>query len=436
MIPGNDPGRSPGQVDPKSGSDWMWVLVALVVAAGVGGFQHKDRLVAAVQDQLPVATVAVPKSSTEPLLSAQVKPSFVLDLETGNTAVSNGADLWWHFATRQERALETRNGALMTRIEGRQFAAIDAAFLARLKYALVRLPASGDASEVKAGSMIAVRTAEGNLAKLQVRSAEPGLSALNVEWVLYRVAPAPGTVAVAPAPAATPVAPAAPAPAVSADANTTSQKPAEAKAAVVAPGDPNQWQAKLQQGLDAYRDKRSTDALALYAEALEAAKTFGANSPQVAFVVYRTGTLYWSMQRMNEAERTWIEALRVALKLREADILSQLGLDRAYLVADIYRGLAQTYVHQGRRDEALRAFGKVTTALEASTAAVRPELRAFVLAGSYLDLGGAQCAMQQWDLAKASLEKGRDIALKHPGGVAQATRIEAHLQFLEKRIPC
>jgi tetratricopeptide (TPR) repeat protein len=139
---------------------------------------------------------------------------------------------------------------------------------------------------------------------------------------------------------------------------------------------------------------------------------------------------------MNEAERTWIEALRVALKLRESDIQSQLGIDYVYLVADIYRGLALIYRQQGRNEEALRAFGRAAAALEASTAAVRPEMRAFMLAGGYLELGGAQCAMQQWDNAKATLSKARTIAEKNPGGGAQLKAVEAQLQRVARQTPC
>ncbi len=408
-----DRGGSPGEVNRSSRSDWMWVLVALVAAAVVAAVRYAPELKALLQ-RIPVPTTlpaVKPRVVAESVMSATVKPSFTLDLETGDTAALKAADLWWHFATKTDRSLDLRNSALMARIPdagGRDFPAMDAAFLATLRYDLVRLPASGAGAEIKDGTVIAVRTTEGNLAKLRIRSAKPGLVALSVEWILYPAPPVAAAAAVAtPAPEAGPV--------------------------PKAPADQNQWPAKLQQGLEAYRNKRPDDAMALYAGALVAAKTFGADSPQVAFVVYRTGTLYWSMQRLNEAERTGVEALRVVLKLREADIQSKFGADRVYLVAEIYRGLVLIYRQQGRSDEALRAFGKSTAALEASTATGQPEFRAFTLAGGYLDLGSAQCTLLQWGPAKTSLAKAQAMAVKNAGGGAQLKAIDAQLQRVQQQ---
>lgn len=106
---------------------------------------------------------------------AQLPRSHTLDLETGERG-GRQADLVWN-TSRGEAYLAAMGGAAFALMDGAAWERIDAEHLGRLAYAEVRFPAAK-------GTLLAVRTAEGNLAKLRILEVQRNGRA-QVEWVLY-----------------------------------------------------------------------------------------------------------------------------------------------------------------------------------------------------------------------------------------------------------
>ena len=116
---------------------------------------------------------------------ASIRPSYTLDLETGTIGGDRGVDLWWRYATRGERYLEGRNGALLTLVEGRTFDQLNEDILRRLRYSPTSLAAWGEAPAIRPGAVIAVRTMERNYAKVRVLELGPGAAEIKLEWRVY-----------------------------------------------------------------------------------------------------------------------------------------------------------------------------------------------------------------------------------------------------------
>jgi hypothetical protein len=148
----------------------------------LAGLRHRAERVASSRSfEEALRTLADPDVRT-----ASIQPSFTLDLETGVTRNSSAADLWWHFQTRERRLLDTRNGAVLALIEGREWRKVDAGFLSGLRYQAVSFPAFGGNPPIRAGVMVAVRTAEGNYAKVLIDETGQGTADLKLRWVLYK----------------------------------------------------------------------------------------------------------------------------------------------------------------------------------------------------------------------------------------------------------
>jgi hypothetical protein len=120
------------------------------------------------------------------LYTLRVRPSSIVDLDTG--VFSKDGDLrWGAMPNRNERwALSAQNGAMIALAGDRPWEDIDAAYLATLPYAVTSY-VFGDDAPVRRGTVFAMRTAEGSLAKLRVMFMWKGWD-LETQWVVY---PAP-----------------------------------------------------------------------------------------------------------------------------------------------------------------------------------------------------------------------------------------------------
>ena len=86
--------------------------------------------------------------------------------ELGGT--SDNADLWWEHVTREERYLVPQNGARIAVVSGQRYEDIDLASLANLTLIEDRISGSDGNNLLRPGTLLALRTAEGNMVKLKV----------------------------------------------------------------------------------------------------------------------------------------------------------------------------------------------------------------------------------------------------------------------------
>src|SRR5262249_10302469 len=119
------------------------------------------------------------------LHSARVRPTWTLDLETGEQGTP-GADLHWGMKSRDDPYLATQNGAGIARANV-GWDALDVRALDSLAYQPDAFPARGPDAPVKKGAVFAVRTRGGNLAKLRVKDIRGDYS-LVVEWRVFPAA--------------------------------------------------------------------------------------------------------------------------------------------------------------------------------------------------------------------------------------------------------
>ncbi|MGJ7439740.1 hypothetical protein [Aquipuribacter sp. MA13-6] len=122
--------------------------------------------------------------------TATLRGTATFDLETGTAGTEAGRDLWWEVVDTTTRRLRPQNGALLCPLGVRPFEAVTTTTLAAADYSPA--PVDGNrtgTNRLRPGSVVAVRTAAGNLAKLEVLSYGYDL---QVRWATYR--PVPGRV--------------------------------------------------------------------------------------------------------------------------------------------------------------------------------------------------------------------------------------------------
>jgi tetratricopeptide (TPR) repeat protein len=340
-----------------------------------------------------------PAASGAERRSAAIPPTFTLDLESGAVGGNPKADLWWHFATRTERTLDAFNGAGLALIEDLRFEDVDRARLARLRYTYSSLPASGPGPMVKPGALVAVRTAEGNYAKVRILEAGSGQSDLRLEWEIY---PAPGQ-------------------------------------AVASPDglpSPDVWKVKAEMALKAYRAKRREEAEQLYAEALASAERAGPDHARVAWVLHRSGSMYWSMRQFEHAESRLLRAARIVDALKPGDLVNHLGASGAFLANDVHRMLGIVYRDQRRYDQAALHFRKAVTAAQGAASTANPGTQGWIVSSNLFELAMAQCRLGRLADAQASLDAARKAHTPGPGTKHLGKSIDWLEQQIRKGTPC
>ena len=122
---------------------------------------------------------------------ARVIPaSFEWDLESDDVG-ANGetGDLTWRYRNETERGLVALNGAALVRIADGEFDEIDRSYLENTDYPRKIVPGSLNNNRLRPGTVLGLRTAEGNYAKLRVKGyvalhdfSFPGASILTEDW--------------------------------------------------------------------------------------------------------------------------------------------------------------------------------------------------------------------------------------------------------------
>lgn len=121
--------------------------------------------------------------------TAVLKGTWSFDLDNGTEGgVGPGFDIWWEQMTAVARQMVPQNSARIVNLGVVNFGAITADSLQTLTYGATPIPGSNDASnKLVAGDVFAVRTNQGNYAKVKVVSYGYDL---NIQWVTYRLNPA------------------------------------------------------------------------------------------------------------------------------------------------------------------------------------------------------------------------------------------------------
>jgi hypothetical protein len=112
--------------------------------------------------------------------------TWLFDFDTG-TITDAGAEVWWQQMTSTERALTPQGGAQLARLGAVNYNAISYPELLELAYSTANIDGSvGAANQLTNGTVFAVRTAAGNVAKAQVLSYGYDL---QIRWTTYQLAP-------------------------------------------------------------------------------------------------------------------------------------------------------------------------------------------------------------------------------------------------------
>jgi hypothetical protein len=116
-----------------------------------------------------------------------LKGTFTFDLDTGiQGGPAANADIWWDQQTTIIRQMAPRNIAALLNLGVTTFAAITANNLEVLSYTTTPIDGNSDATnKLVAGDVFAVRTTQGNLAKVQVIAYGYDL---QIQWVTYKLA--------------------------------------------------------------------------------------------------------------------------------------------------------------------------------------------------------------------------------------------------------
>jgi tetratricopeptide (TPR) repeat protein len=124
---------------------------------------------------------------------ATLPPTYTVDLESGRVGTGGPQDLFWRAKTRTERCIGPiiNSRALLAPLSAAEFDAADVAKVSGLAYSDFCFTHTDSGGEVKKGFTFAVRTVEGNFARVRVT----GISFrnhLDIEWELFPPPVAPG----------------------------------------------------------------------------------------------------------------------------------------------------------------------------------------------------------------------------------------------------
>ena len=119
--------------------------------------------------------------------STTLKGTFTFDLDSGvQGGISANADIWWDQKTAVLRQMAPQNSAAILNLGVTNYAAITANNLEFLAYSATPIDGNNDASnKLVAGDVFAVRTTQGNFAKVQVTTYGYDLV---IQWTTYKLA--------------------------------------------------------------------------------------------------------------------------------------------------------------------------------------------------------------------------------------------------------
>jgi len=334
------------------------------------------------------------------LQSAILHATSTLDLETGNQGVAR-ADLHWGMQARDQPYLGAYQGgparaALIAEVGAASWEGLDEAALAKLGYSANQYSAWGPDAPARKGAVFAVRTAEGNLAK--VRIAEIGEdNQLRLEWLLYR------------------------------RQETASE---ESEIAAAPPGPSLAWFALRDEALAAYQAQRFQEALDACGKAIEAAEKAGEEHRALALVT--CGGLMSLHRRAARQMEDWLkQGVALSMKLEQRAIVAALGPREAMLKEHALRMLGVFYRDQNRPRLAAENFARAVDTVRAMPPPETAERR-LALRSDLYDLGVALGQIGLRGTARQALGEARDYYLKTEPNHPTLSAIDAQLQRLDE----
>jgi len=328
------------------------------------------------------------------LQSALLRPTWTIDLETGDQR-SPQADLLWGMQARDQPYLDAYQGApgkgaLIAEVGGARWEDLDAAALAKLSFSANRYSAWGPDAPVHKGAVFAVLTAEGNLAK--VRVAEIGDKyQLRLEWLLYVV-----------------------------------EKKVPEQETIVSVA----WFASRDEALAAYKAQRYQEALDACGKPVDSAQKAG--EAQHALALVTCGGLMGLHRRATRQMEEWLrQGVALSMNLEQGAIVAALGPREAMLKERSLRMLGVFYRDQNRPRLAAENFAR---AVDTVRAMPPPETadRRLALRSDLYDLGTALAQIGLRGTARQALGESRELYLKTEPDHPALKSIDAQLQRLDE----
>ncbi|MBP7052905.1 MAG: trypsin-like peptidase domain-containing protein [Phycisphaerae bacterium] len=148
------------------------------------------------------ADASPPPSSGVAVVSADklLRGTWAWDIDNEDDTNQQAVDLWWEHVNEHERYLVPRNGTQLAVVKDKSFEGLTLADLSRIGLARDRIAASDYEATIDVGTILAVRTTEANLAKLEVLGFDSlkgeRLGAkydMRLRYTLYRTVGSPST---------------------------------------------------------------------------------------------------------------------------------------------------------------------------------------------------------------------------------------------------
>lgn len=285
------------------------------------------------------------------LRRATLQPTYTVDLESGKVGVGGLQDLFWRAKTRTERCIgpNINSRVLLAPLPAAEFNAADAAKVSSLTYADHCFTHTDSGGEVRKGFTFAVRTVEGNFAKVRVA----GISSRNhleLEWQLF------------PPPVAPP-------------------------GAGATPSNPSLEIPRLfEQARQSLRVQRGEEAIPPVRQAIALAEQLPHGSRMRIETLSQAGSLLWSAERQgNLAESTLLAAVK--------QIDAAPNAANQETVSMTYRMLGVVYRDQQRFTESIPWFQRAVKTDEARPES-NPQLagqKYFVMSSNLRALAEVQC---------------------------------------------
>ena len=340
------------------------------------------------------------------LQSASLRSTWTLDLETGEQGTPS-ADLHWGMAARDQPYLSVvqrgaGKGALIAQVGAARWQDLNESALAKLDYAANQYSAWGPDAPVHRGAVFAVRTAEGNFAKVRVAEIRKNYQ-LRLEWLLYSEN--------------------------AAKQKTNSEQTAKA---AVPPGPSLAWQGLRDEALAAYRAQRHQEALDACGKAVAAAQPAGAAHHALALVT--CGGLMGLHRRASQQMEDWLrQAVTIAMQLDQQAIVSALGPRESMLKERCLRMLGVFYRDQNRPREAAENFALAVDTVRALPPPETAEQR-LALRSDLFDLGLVLAQLGLRGTARHALGEAREYYLRTEPGHSTLKTIDSQLQRLAEPV--
>jgi tetratricopeptide (TPR) repeat protein len=303
------------------------------------------------------------------LSKATLHPTYTLDLEAGKIGVPREAqDLFWQARTSSERCLGPviNSRVLLAPLPEREFNDADGARLAGLTYSARCYAHTNSGGELQRGYTFAVRTVEGNFAKVRVAGIN-SRNHLELEWRVY------------PPPAAT----------AKGTANPSLDIP-----------------ALFAQARQHLRSQRQQDAVPLLQEAVALAEALPAGARR-AEALGEAGSLLWSANRRDLSESALLAAARQMENLPASAVPLESRSRTFRMLGIVYRDL-------GRAAEAIPWFERALTANEAmpESSPQAAGLKYFNMASNLNELAGVHCRAGHGQDAEATDQRRLDTCAR------------------------